>query len=124
MEEKIMSLKDELDDTKKYVQERKNEWQKESNQKMSPKRRKVFTWLYIILAIGILILPWLKLKNVAYFFDAILAFFLVTDGYPMAYVFGRRGMGRAASVILSLLIGLVIVVIAAVYVFIMPDIFQ
>lgn len=119
-----MSLKDEWEDTKKYAQERKTEWKDESAHKMSPKARKIMTCLYVIAAVGILILPWLKLKNIAYFLDAVLAFFLVTDGYPMANVFGRRGMGRAASVTLSLLIGLVIVVVAAVYIFIMPDIFQ
>ena len=119
-----MGLKDEWEDTKKYAQERKTEWKNESAHKISPKARKIMTWLYVIVAIGILALPWLKLKNIAYFLDAVLAFFLVNDGYPLANVFGRRGMGRAAAVTLSLLIGLVIIVVAAIYIFLMPDIFQ
>ena len=119
-----MSLKDELEDTKKYAQERKSEWKDESAHKMSPKARKVMTWLYVIVAVGIFVLPWFKMKSIAYFLDAVLAFFLVNDGYPLANVFGRRGMGRAAAVTLSLLIGLVIIVVAAVYIFIMPDIFH
>lgn len=119
-----MSLKDEWEDTKKYAQERKTEWKDESAHKMSPRARKIMTWLYVTAVVGILVLPWLKLKNIAYFLDAVLAFFLVTDGYPMANVFGRRGMGRAVSVTLSLLIGLVIITVAAVYIFVIPDVFQ
>ncbi|MGQ5709585.1 hypothetical protein [Lactobacillus sp. PSON] len=119
-----MSLKDEWQDTKRVFKQYKSDWKKESAQKLPARKKKIIIWLFSVLAVGILILPWLNLKNVAYFLDAVVAFLLVDDGYPLAYVFGRRGMSRIFSLILSLLIGLVIIIIAGVYIFVTPDVFK
>lgn len=119
-----MSLKDEWQDTKHVFKQYKDNWRRESAQKIPARRKKILIWIFSVLAMGIVVLPWLNLKYIAYLLDAAIAFLLIDDGNPLAYVFGRRGVSRLISFILSFLIGLIIVVIAGIYIFIIPDVFR
>lgn len=114
-----MSLKSDLEEEKKARQE---EWQQECRQGSTPGKKKIFAIGLIVAIIAVLVLPWLNLVPVAFAFEAVLLFFLVADGYPLAYVFGRRGMGRVTSVTLSLLIGIVIDVLLTVYIVFIPSV--
>lgn len=111
-----MSLKEDVQEEK---QRRNEEWQQEIDKAMaSENKKRMFILAFVIVIIGILVLPWLRWTLIANGLEILLAVPFLT-GYPLAYIFGKHGMNRLASVILSLIIGIVILILVNVYIWIL-----
>lgn len=111
-----MSLKEDLQDEK---QRRKEEWQQEVDKALaSENKERMAILVFAILIIGILVLPWLRWTMIANVLEILLAVPFLT-GYPLAYLFGKHGMNRLASVSLSLVIGIIILILVNVYVWLL-----